>query len=77
MKKVLLAASFLVGFTWNAAHAHIDSVTCTVEDPTGTPLNVRNKPNGTIVGALNNDAEVLVTQNAIVNGKVWSKVAPL
>jgi len=77
MKKVLIATSFLVGLAGSAAQAHVDAVVCTVEDPTGTPLNVRNRPNGALVGALHNDAEVLAVQNAIVNGKVWSKVIPL
>jgi len=79
MKALLkpLAVAALLAATAIPVHAHVDAVVCTVEDPTGTPLNVRNRPNGTLVGALHNDADVLVTQNAIVNGKVWSKVVPI
>jgi hypothetical protein len=33
---------------------------CVVGDPTGTPLNVRSRPNGPILGALHNDTPVLV-----------------
>jgi len=78
MKKLFLTVAFAaLALSWRPSLAHVDAVVCTVEDPTGTPLNVRNRPNGTLVGALHNDAEVLVTQNAIVNGKAWSKVVPL
>lgn len=35
---------------------------CQVNDPTGTPLNLRNTPNGEIVGALNNGVSVRVVQ---------------
>jgi len=37
---------------------------CTVADPSGTPLNVRSqpKPNGSILGALNNDTSVVVKE---------------
>src|SRR5262249_40527209 len=50
---------------------------CIVADPTGTPLNVRSRPNGTILGALHNDTKVIVTDSTIVSGKVWSKVVPI
>jgi hypothetical protein len=35
-----------------------------VADPSGTPLNVRSqpKPNGSILGALNNDTSVVVSR---------------
>lgn len=31
---------------------------CKVTDPTGTPLNVRSRPNGSIINALKNGREV-------------------
>src|SRR5690348_10516434 len=34
------------------------SQTCIVDDPTGTPLNVRERPHGSIVGALRNGTPV-------------------
>ena len=33
---------------------------CKVTDPTGTPLNVRETPNGRIVGTLRNGVEVYI-----------------
>jgi hypothetical protein len=48
---------------------------CAVNDPTGTPLNFRDKPNGRIIGRLPNGEEVGVL--AIVrdrNGKIWAKL---
>jgi hypothetical protein len=35
---------------------------CVVADPTGTPLNVRQSPNGAIIGALNNDVVVSIRE---------------
>lgn len=32
--------------------------TCLVADPSGTPLNVRGSPNGSMIGALKNDVRV-------------------
>jgi hypothetical protein len=46
---------------------------CTVNDPTGTPLNVRAQPEGKILGALNNGTQVLVRET---KGK-WARVAPM
>ena len=42
----------------NAAHAER---VCKVTDPTGTPLNIRDEPNGKIINKLRNDREVYVT----------------
>jgi hypothetical protein len=33
---------------------------CQVTDPTGTPLNVRDRPNGRIINALRNGREVYI-----------------
>lgn len=35
---------------------------CKVTDPTGTPLNVRETPNGKVVNALRNGREVYIIQ---------------
>jgi hypothetical protein len=51
---------------------------CTVSDPTGTPLNVRSRPNGPIVGALHNGATVFVSALiADASGRRWAKIVPL
>jgi hypothetical protein len=49
---------------------------CIIVDPTGTPLNVRSKPNGTILGTLHNDMQVVITASALVDGKRWVRVIP-
>ena len=48
--------------------------TCVVEDPTGTPLNVRSRPNGPILGALHNGALVQILDTT---GSRWAYIAPV
>jgi hypothetical protein len=49
---------------------------CKVTDPTGTPLNVRQTPNGRIVGTLKNGREVYIEETASDDkGKPWAKVS--
>ena len=45
----------------NAAYAER---VCKVTDPTGTPLNIRETPNGKLVNKLRNDREVYATEVA-------------
>jgi len=47
---------------------------CTVADPTGTPLNIREEPNGTILGTWDNGVRVRPYDQKTVNGKVWYAV---
>jgi len=48
---------------------------CQVTDPTGTPLNVRDTPNGQVINALKNGREVYVHETAYDNqGRPWVKV---
>jgi len=48
---------------------------CKVTDPTGTPLNVRESPNGKIVGTLANGALVAIVEaKDAANGKPWVKI---
>jgi hypothetical protein len=49
---------------------------CIIVDPTGTPTNVRSKPNGTILGALHNDMQVVITASTLVDGKRWVRIIP-
>jgi hypothetical protein len=52
--------------------------TCIVNDPTGTPLNVRARPNGAILGALHNGAAVQVLEVIYDRGgRSWAYIAPL
>jgi Bacterial SH3 domain len=49
---------------------------CRVMDPTGTPLNVRTSPNGTIVGALRNGVLVSVIDRTVDGrGRPWVYIA--
>lgn len=47
---------------------------CTVADPTGTPLNIRQEPNGTVIGAWDNGVRVRPYEEQTVGGKVWYAV---
>jgi len=54
------------------------SQTCIVDDPTGTPLNVRERPHGSIVGALRNGTPVAAFNSVSdKDGRQWVYVAPL
>src|SRR5262245_65909537 len=65
MKK-LMVTMFTAFALAGSAHAHVSKVnTCVVADPTGTPLNVRNRPNVTILGALHNDTTVIILDAAL------------
>ena len=46
--------------------AHAEQV-CKVTDPTKTPLNIRDKPNGKIINRLRNDREVYITETTYDN----------
>lgn len=56
------------------AHAQFSDRVCVVVDPTDTPLNVREDPNGRIVGTIVNGAWVLVRTRTTVNGKTWAYI---
>ena len=72
MKRLFLAGWFVAMATGASAQ------TCVVNDPTGTPLNVRARPNGAITGALHNGAAVQVLQVVYDNGgRAWAFIAPL
>ena len=74
MKTCLLAAIALA-VSIGVAQAQ-EGERCKVTDPTGTPLNVRVKPNGTIIGTLANGTFVSILEYAPdANGKPWVKVA--
>ena len=48
---------------------------CRVDDPTGTPLNVRSAPNGTILMALANGTRVDVIEEMKIGPKRWLFIA--
>jgi len=59
-------ASLSVGQTARAERV------CEVTDPTGTPLNVREYPNGTVINALRNGREVYIHDTS--NDGRWVRV---
>lgn len=48
-----------------------NSPVCTVSDPTGTPLNVRQEPGGEIAGSWINGIKVRELERKTHNGKAW------
>src|SRR3982751_4023970 len=72
MKRLCLACCLMT-----AATAAWAADTCTVNDPTGTPLNVRANPNGAILGALHNGVEVRVLDTTRAGGREWAYIAPV
>ena len=48
--------------------------TCVVSDPTGTQLNVREAPNGRVVGSIANGVWVAVRTRTTANGKPWAYI---
>lgn len=52
---------------------HEDAVACTIKDPTGTPLNIRDAPNGNILGTVRNGETVRVYRVMEHKGKLWAE----
>ncbi|MDJ0513647.1 MAG: SH3 domain-containing protein [Methyloceanibacter sp.] len=72
--RALITAAIMLLVTNTTALAQMN---CTVNDPTGTPLNVRSKPNGSIVGALHNGTSVNLWKLIWVNDKPWARITPV
>jgi hypothetical protein len=73
MTRLVVAAMTLLISAGFALAAEGDR--CTVTDPTGTPLNVRESPNGKIVGTLADGALVAIVESKdAANGKPWVKI---
>ena len=65
-----LSASFIIA----VLPAQAEKV-CKVTDPTGTPLNVRDKPSGRVINRLRNGREVYIEETAYDSqGRPWVKV---
>jgi hypothetical protein len=73
MTRVLITAIALLISVNLAAAATGDR--CKVTDPTGTPLNVREAPNGKVAGTVKNGALVTILKTEEQNGKPWAFVA--
>ncbi len=79
MKKILgilvLALMLFVGQLTEAKNPpqRTEWMACTVNDPTGTPLNVRTKPNGKIIKTVKNGT--LVAIDDATAGNRWSRIS--
>lgn len=47
---------------------------CTVSDPTGTPLNVRQSPGGRVIGTLKNGTVVALGATDGSEGEKWTRI---
>jgi hypothetical protein len=70
MIRAILATAILAA---SLGAASADS--CMISDPTGTPLNVRESPNGRVVGTLRNGSFVTMRDVVEVRGKRWAELA--
>lgn len=66
----------LWGVLTGAMMASAQASVCKLSEPSNTPVNVRNSPNGTILGQLDNGTVVQVRSNDNGNdGKGWAYIA--
>ena len=75
MKSLSIASVLVLGLTLPVALACDGPPVCTVIDPTGTPLNVRTGPNGTIVSTLRKGTKVEVVEHQEHEGKTWALIS--
>src|SRR5262245_22180150 len=76
----LIAASIGLGLVaCTKVHAFVDDNAgiCRVADPTGTPLNIRTFPNGTIVATFRNGDPVTILDSRMFRGSTWAYVGTL
>ena len=74
MNRLLLTSIAALFLATGTAHANAGELHCLVADPTGTPMNVRVKPNGAIRGALYNQTDVLVLDES--KDHKWVRIVP-
>ncbi|MGK7940755.1 MAG: SH3 domain-containing protein [Crocosphaera sp.] len=71
----ILSFLFLLSLWQSFFHVAKAEQVCKVTDPTGTPLNVRETPNGRIVGTLRNGVEVYIIRiDYDSKGRPWALV---
>jgi hypothetical protein len=50
---------------------------CAVTDPTGTPLNIRETPNGEIIGRVSNGVGIrVINTSSDERGRAWALISP-
>jgi len=70
MKAAIIAGCVVLSVLTTAPGAHAEPIGCLVDDPTSTPLNVRNQPDGKILFTLPNGTFVTVQSGT----EKWSKI---
>jgi len=74
IRLALLAVALAAGLSTAPAFAQSR---CAVTDPTGTPLNIRETPNGEIIGRVSNGAGVRVVNSSFdERGRPWVLIRP-
>ncbi|MDZ7960545.1 MAG: hypothetical protein RMY34_22130 [Aulosira sp. DedQUE10] len=76
-KKIFLLSSLfsLIYLPIIASPVNAETI-CKITDPTGTPLNVRDTPNGKVINQLKNGRAVYIDEIAYdLQGKPWSKIS--
>lgn len=69
------ALALALGGLLIATGAEAQSTRCRVMDPTGTPLNLRDSPNGVVVGRIRNGTLVTrVRSSEDERGRPWSYI---
>jgi uncharacterized protein YraI len=69
--------STLLALCLTFAATNVHALECTVADASGTPLNVRSRPNGPILGALHNGTSVFISNMvADSSGLRWANIVP-
>jgi hypothetical protein len=77
VKSKLLVSLFgvLIGLTAVGILPAKAEQVCQVTDPTGTPLNVRDSPNGEVVYTISNGSEVYIHDTAYDDrGRLWAQI---
>jgi hypothetical protein len=78
MRQISLAAFLLAASLLSSAICvqAANGERCRIMDPTGTPLNARTGPHGTVLGTLSNGALVsIIDQTRDERGRPWVYVA--
>lgn len=69
--KSFLSRMLMAAVLSSVAAPAIAAGECVVDDPTGTPLNVRSAPNGTILTTISNGTRVEVVDEMRIGSKRW------
>ena len=62
MKKLGYTSALLVLMMTTGMNSAQAEIVCKVTDPTNTPLNIRDQPNGKLINKLRNEREVYITE---------------